>query len=401
MPSNTPVRFSGPLGWAIAGIAAGALFAAGALTARAFIDDSSGASQPPTQADTATDLPAIAPNRPGIPMFGQGGATAEDKTTATTKPSYWGPSGCPVPLPSGTLGQSVIDLQGAGLTPRLPKDGFQLTSVNLSAFSDCAPDGTPTGPARPVLSTSWRHTATGLDIQLTQSPTTQPVAPVLRPDGATFAEGSQAFTVSIYAFAVEPLDPRLPSPRGPHPRAGEVLREFIAQIVPGFDQQCFWTLADGDWNDLATYGVGDPRPAIPSEFTLQETHVAAFRPPAGPCDTTVKPTDGFGLYATWSADDGSSIGISVNGMPTTVGVTPAPGYIDRYSASWVNGQIQYNVWLYPGPKTPATTPVRDIARALDPAFNDACFVQIRTLSETDLRALGFRAPQPPAGYTIA
>uniref|UniRef100_UPI002ADD5C4A hypothetical protein n=1 Tax=Tepidiforma sp. TaxID=2682230 RepID=UPI002ADD5C4A len=25
----------------------------------------------------------------------------------------------------------------------------------------------------------------------------------------------------------------------------------------------------------------------------------------------------------------------------------------------------------------------------------------RTLSETDLRALGFRAPQPPAGYTIA
>lgn len=401
MPSSAPVRFSGPLGWAIAGVAAMALFAAGVLTARAFIDDSAGPSETSAPPDAATALPGVAANRPPLPAF-QGNGPSEGKDATASKPAYWGPSGCPATLPAGTFGATGLDFAAVGLTPRVPQTGFELTNISLFANADCAPDGSPIGQPRPVLSTSWRHTATGLDAYLTQLAADEPVAPVLRPDSATFSALGYVFTVSINAYPVRPADASLPYPAGPDPRAGEVLRELIAQLAPDFNQQCFWTVTDGDWGDLAAYGIGDPRPAIPSGFTLQEVHISTFRPPASGCDTSLKPTDGFGLYAYWFAASGSSLGVSISGLPTGVGLKPTPGYIDQSSANWTNGAFQFALWYAPGGDNSAAPDlIREIARALDPTFNDACFVQARTLTDADLRALGFRAPEPPPGYTVS
>lgn len=400
MPPNTPVRISGPLGWAIAGIAAGALFAAGLLTARAIFDGSSDTAPASGQANTGRPPSSNAtpgPTRPGIPAsVGRG-----DEDVVGPKGGYDGPYGCPAPLPPELVGSTSLDLAAAGLTPRVPRSGFDLTSLAISALADCTPEGTPTGDPRPSLSTTWRHTATNLEVYVTQTVSSSAVAPVLRPDGATFTALGYHFTIYVNAYPFLPAGggPPTASPAKPHPRTAEVLRDAIAQIVPGLDQQCFWTLADGDWNDLATYGVGDPRPAIPTGFTLQETHVAAFRPPAAPCDTTIKPTDGFGLYATWTSRDGESLGVSVTGLPDGT-ATPYPGYLDQYGATWISRGLQFSIWYAVNDKNGDANLIRAIARALDPSFDDACFVTERTVAEAELAALGFRAPQPPPGYTI-
>ena len=401
MPSNPPVRLSGPLGWAIAGVAAAALFGAGVLTARALFDDDAEA-PPAAGAPVATRPPAqgAAPGtRPGLPVSTAPGRGGEDVAAPKGGP-YSGPYGCMAPLPADALGTSSVDLAAAGVTPRVPRSGFELTSLYLSAVADCTPDGAPTGSPRPSLSTSWRHTATGLDVYITQTASSEPAAPVLRPDSATFSALGYLFTVYVNAYPVMPMDTGTTAyPATPDPRAAEVLREVISQVAPGFDQQCFWVAADGDWASLAAYGIGDPRPAVPGSFKLAEVHITTFRAPQPPCDTSTRPTEGLGLYAQWNAPGGDSLGISVTGLPagTTVDY---PGYLDQFGANWTARGLQFSIWYGSKDGRGNADLIRAIARALDPSFTDACFIQQRTLSEADLAKLGLRAPVPPAGYTI-
>jgi len=400
MPSNPPLKLSGPLGWAIAGVAAAALFGAGMLTARALFDDDAEA-PPPAGAPVATRPPAQGAGpgvaRPGIPTsVGRGG---EDSVAPKGGP-YSGPYGCLAPLPAAAFGASSLDLAAAGVAPRVPRSGFELTSVYLSAIADCTPDGMPTGEARPSLATSWRHTATGLDVYITQTASSEPAAPVLRPDSATFSALGYLFTVYVNAYPVMPMDTGTTAyPVKPDPRAAEVLREVISQVAPGFDQQCFWVAVDGDWASLAAYGIGDPRPAIPGRFKLAEVHITTFRKPAPSCDTSIRPTEGLGLYAQWNAPGGESLGVSVTGLPAGATVD-YPGYLDQYGANWTANGLQFSIW-YGGKDGPGSADlVRAVARALDPSFSDACFIQQRTLADADLAKLGLRPPTPPAGYAI-
>lgn len=404
MPSNPPIRLSGPLGWAIAGVAAAAVFAAGALTARAFFDG--GGDSPPAAGGASPGISAPFPTRtpfgrPAIPAAagspGIGGAGGED--AASSKLGYGMPYQCQAPLPASALGISAIDLEAAGIQPRVPRDGFELTSVSLAAVADCDDQGQPTGTPRPMLSTSWRHTATGLEAYLSQVASSEPLAPVLRSDGAVFAALGYHFSIYVNSYPVRPYDTAKPYPSGPDPRAPEVLRELISKVAPGFDQQCFWTVTDADWSALAAFGVGDPRPAIPSGLALSEVHITAFREPAAGCDTSVKPTEGFGLYAYWNSDQGDSLGVSVTGLPAGADAS-SPGYIDQYSASWASRGLQFSVWYGGKDGSGSADVIRAVAKALDPSFSDACFVRQRTLTEADIQRLGFRAPVPPAGYTV-
>ncbi len=402
MPSDPPIRFSGPLGWAIAGVAAVALFAGGALTARALIDDSSSPPADSILVPPGGQEPASSAGggRPALPAStaagGRGGQDAAAEPAKYGFPSF----GCMSPLPADVFGPSTIDLPAAGIQPRVPRSGFELLSVSLSSMSDCDAEGRPTGTARPVLGSSWRHTATGLEVYLSQAVHTDPVAPVLRTDGATFSALGYLFSAYVNAYPVRPLASDLPAAPVPDPRAAEVLRELIAQVVPGFDQQCFWIITDGDWADLAAFGIGDPRPAVPSGMSLAESHITAFKEPAAGCDTSVRPTEGFGLYASWQGSTGKGLGVSVTGLPPGGGVD-YPGYIDQYSASWTNGGLQFSVW-YATEKPDAANldVIRAVARALDPSFDDACFVSQRQLSAADLASLGLREPAPPPGYTV-
>ena len=401
MPSNPPLKLSGPLGWAIAGVAAAALFGAGMLAARALFDDDAEA-PPAAGAPVATRPPAqgAAPGtRPGIPVATAPGRGGEDSVAPRGGP-YAGPYGCVAPLPAAAFGASSLDLAAAGVAPRVPRSGFELTSVYLSAIADCTLDGTPTGSPRPSLSTSWRHTATGLEVYISQTASSEPAAPVLRSDGATFSALGYLFAVYVNAYPVMPVDTGTTAyPVKPDPRAADVLREVIAQMVPGFNQQCFWVVVDGDWASLAASGIGDPRPAIPGRFKLAEVHITTFRQPAPPCDVAIRPTEGLGLYAQWKAPGGESLGVSVTGLPAGATVD-YPGYLDQYGANWTANGLQFSIWYGSKDGPGSADLVRAVARALDPSFTDACFIQQRTLAEADLAKLGLRPPTPPAGYAI-
>lgn len=401
MPSEPPVRLSGPAGWAMAGIAAVALFAGGALTARAFFSESGNTPRDSAQVTPGVQEPAsgASVSRPSFPASTAVGGRGEDAAGSPAK--YGFPSfGCMSPLPTETLGVSAIDLPAAGIQPRVPRSGFELISISLSSMSDCDAQGQPTGTSRPVLGTTWRHTATGLEVYLSQVVSSEPVAPILRTDGATFSALGYLFSAYVNAYPVRPLASDLPAAPIPDPRAEQVLREVIAQVAPGFDQQCFWVATDGDWGDLPAFGIGDPRPAIPSGMNLSESHITAFKEPAAGCDTSVRPTEGFGLYASWQGSNGHSLGVSVTGLPPGSD-TSSPGYIDQYSASWTNRGIQFSVW-YASEKPDAANldVIRAVARALDPSFDDACFVSQRQLTAADLGSVGLREPTPPTGYAI-
>ncbi len=407
MPSNPPVRLSGPLGWMLAAALAALCFAAGLLTARAFWTESDAPASSQSPGGPAASSPpsvggATRPGlgRPGMPTpAGFGGGTAPGSED-TAKPGYGYPYQCQAPLPVDTLGPASIDLQAAGIQPRTPRTGFDLLSVGLSTTVDCDESGRPLGPVRPVLTSSWRQSATGLDLFLTQYPTDEPVPPFLRQDSADFAALGYRFSIYVNGYSARPLDAGMPYPGGPDPRAAEVLREAIRQVVPGFDQKCFWVAAEGSWADLAAVGVGDPRPAIPPGMTPGEIHITAFREPAPGCDTSVRPVEGFGFYASWFSPRGETLGISVTGLPPG---TPSevPGYVDQFGANWSSGSLMFSVWYSSPDGSGKPDLVRAVARALDPGYDPRCFIQQRTLTEAELARLGLRAPAPPAGYTVA
>jgi hypothetical protein len=150
------------------------------------------------------------------------------------------------------------------------------------------------------------------------------------------------------------------------------------------------------WDSLAGVGVGDPRPAIPAGFTERELSVTAFTAPPAGCDASIKPTEGFSLNAGWQKGDNAYIGVSVynNGAQQ-----PYPGNISEYSANWSNNGFQFGV--YAKSEQPlGIEVVRAIAKALDPQFNEACFIHERKLTEGDLPGLGFSPAKAPNGWSL-
>jgi hypothetical protein len=177
-----------------------------------------------------------------------------------------------------------------------------------------------------------------------------------------------------------------------------VLQLLIGQLSPTTDLKCFWTAGPGDWASLAGMGIGDPRPAVPSGFSQQEFNVTAFTEPTGGCDTSLKPNEGFSFNASWQKQDNgfSYLGVSVfaNGAQPEF-----PGQISEYGANWSRNGLQYGVYAK-SEKPLGIDVVRAIAKALDPQFNEACFVRERQLSDGDLSGLGFSPAKAPKDYKL-
>ena len=415
-----------PLVWLIGLAAAAAFFASGALVARATIDESNAGDDASKAAKLvvpgigrAEDTPAMAPN-PGaaygendVAQSGRGGMPAADMSMPA----------CQSPLPAGVVTATGIDPTKAGFTPSLPTAGFSAVSVSLSSVGKCEANGAATS-GELALDSAWIHDATKLQAYVNQRVSAERVASVLREDSATFWVNGYVFHVGVNSYhilptasddapdrdlpassgsgstgsagATTPADPRIAPAPTADPRAKEVLQQLIAQLSPTADLKCFWTLGKADWSSLAAVGIGDPRPAVPAGFTEQELYINAFTEPAAGCDTSVKPTEGFSLNAGWQKDQSAYVGVSVynNGYEQSY-----PGNISEYGANWSNNGFQFGV--YAKSEQPlGLDVVRAIAKALDPQFNEQCFVKDRTLSESELPGLGFSAAKAPSGVSL-
>lgn len=405
-----------PLVWLLGASVAASLFASGALVARATIDGDDGPESQPqvtTPGIARGESPQVSPNAPA--------ATGANDSAKGGFPGRGGfdtsYAGCRAPLPAGVVTATGIDPAKAGFDPAFPPSGFSATSVRLSLQGECNKGGNAVSGSL-VLDSSWLHDATQLEAYISQRAANAKVASVLREDSATFWADGYVFNVGVNGYRILPtasdgvVPPDEPSaspgvtttgPASPvqpiaDPRAKEVLQLLIAQLSPTTDLKCFWTAGPGDWSSLAALGIGDPRPAIPSGFSQQELNVTAFTDPAAGCDTSLKPTEGFSFNAGWQKQDNgfAYLGVSVyNGG----GSVDYPGQISEYGANWSRGGLQFGVYAK-SEKPLGIEVVRAIARALDPQFNEACFVRERQLSDSDLPGLGFSPAKAPKDYRL-
>jgi hypothetical protein len=409
-----------PLLWL--GLAAGAaiFFASGALAARAVIDtgDKDGTTSVASTGNPGAGSTGASSSGVSVPRFGPGAqqpavpasVPSPEKMSgrgAATDGAFYYP-GCRAPLPASVLSNGVIDPSKAGFTPNLPSSGFSALQIGLSVYAECDENGAPRPGGELTLDSSWKHDETGIEAYISQRKSEKRVASVLRDDMATFWAGGYVFSVNVNRYHIlpyaadEPVRSSVPAPDG-DPRASEVLRTLVGQLSGSDDNmKCFWKLEKGDWSNLSSLGIGDPRPQIPAGYTLTDSYITTFTPPAAGCDTSIVPTDGVSMNANWTRGGTSGeygyIGVSAWAVPDGY-VDTWPGSFTQYGANWSNGKFQFGVYAKVEDGLTLDT-IRAIAKALDPSFNETCLIQERELSAADLARLGFNTPKGPDGYSI-
>ncbi|MFN0093908.1 MAG: hypothetical protein ACKVVT_03910 [Dehalococcoidia bacterium] len=420
------LRAVSKLGLSIGGIAiAGALFAGGFAAANAVDGDDTPTSQANAQtAAGAIRVPNVARETSGsaaisLPNAGQPGAPPATGFGADKANAYYpgpGPYFCQADLPPITT-TNGFDLSRAGFTMRLLGSGFSLLSLNIWTEAECDDQGKPTGEQHLVLATNWRHGESGLQVSLTQREREKATANVRYPLSADFWNGGYQYQLYVnpgyyplYAKdggAAEPaIAPGAPSKPGilpvpDDPRSQEVLNAAIAQLVPSLGAECFYTQVRGSWADLGKLGIGDPRPAIPANYKETNAEVSYFKAPPASCNVATFDNQGQ-FFAGWvdEANGRYNGSINVNAYPVAEGQIPQLGWIDDYNASWTNGKWQFNVSGNRNDRGIGFETLRAVAKAMDPSFNDACFLRKVDIKPGDLAARGLREPSLPAGYSF-
>lgn len=316
--------------------------------------------------------------------------------------SYPGPGNyglCPVPIGDVATG-SIVDITNSGFVMNLLGEGFELRGINIRSEGECGPNGEEPTTGFMVVDTNWVHTASGYDVYLSQRVSPDEQANVRYGESANFWADGYIYSVNVSNWVMYPMERSAtdiaPPPAIDDPQVQAILDAAIGQLVPQIGAQCFFTLEKGSWGDLAGLGIGDPRPAMPSGYSESHSNIDRFVSPSADCPgADLEPTLQSGVYAGFTDESGGWIDISA--WPQYENVT-WPGYIDDSGASWSNGQWSYNVYGYGNNGGLGRTAIEAIARAMDPNFDDACFIQTNAL--TDPASVGLGTVTAPDGYTI-
>lgn len=406
----------GTLALTAGGIAiAGALFGAGFLTASA-TGNTGSSDGPPANTGAASQgaLPSTSAVRPGAPgslapvpepnrnipaAFGA-------RDSATGSGSSAGVAIAPQPSCQGklpaVLAGSNIDLSGAGFVITPLGDGYTLRNISVRTESDCDNNGAPVGEPSIVVDTAWVHTATNVEVYVSQRAASDPVANLITPYNAQAWTAGYSYSVWVNSYPVKPLDGATePAMRGgadSDPRVAEVLRDTVARLAPSVSAQCYYQQIEGSWDDLAALGVGDPRPALPAGLDEQYAEFVVFAAPPAGCNAVALDSAGS-FSASWG--DRSGLSVSVSAYSTGEGSVAGYGYFADGGANWANRGLSFSVWGY-GPNGPlGKDTIRAIASAMDPDFSSACLVTTRQLSPGELPSLGFTAPSAPGGFAVS
>ncbi len=383
-----------------------------------------------TSIEPANDLPApaigVGNNTPGWAQPGRDVKVAADGGSAPSMAGYGENDlsimpACTVDLPISITG-SGIDLAAAGFVVKPLGSGFVPSSFSVRSVSDCvyAADGsqTTTGTGKIVVDTTWRHIESGIQVTVSQQVADDKVVNVLRQNQASFTDGGYSFNVyanNYYYFgAKDGIDPAISSrevpaiaPGSPDPRVAAVLAEAVKDLAPDFSDQCFAREVQGDWADLAKFGLGDPRPALPSGVEFQNMTLIYTNPAATDCGGADLTMDqGFQFSANWYSNDkaGTNVSIYAGGMGPDQGQGQNwnIGQISEHSANWQSKNISFNIYgnSANGQGLGVDT-IRALAKALDPSFDEACFMTESTFKGGDLGDYGINTPVLPGGYKLS
>jgi hypothetical protein len=302
----------------------------------------------------------------------------------------------------GIVDGNVIDPGLLGLSMNLLGDGYTLQSISIRSEGECDENGNVID-SHPVVDSTWLHEETGFQVYVSQRLADEPTSNVKENGYATFWADGYAYSVSVNAYyaydmprdaVVEPAYPGEVDPA----ESEALLNEVIAELAPGLDQACFYTLGTGTWDDLTAAGIGDPRPAIPPEYVENYFDFRTYVPPPEDCGVPAPEGYGTSFSASWYADGVG--GISVSAYQMAPSSDKYPGYIDDWSAYWTNGDWQFSIYGDKGGVGLGYDTIVAIATALDPGFADACLLENVTLTEAEFAALGFGLPVVPEGYVL-
>lgn len=364
------------------------------------------------------NAPAVAPNT---------GKRGADDGTASMAGDYggsgldslrYGWGGCPAPLP-GALTGGTLDPSLGGFKASLLSTEFQLAGFGLMAQQPCPGSGETGGVTR-AFESRWIHT-TGIGLQVNQRENATPVPNTLTETMARFSANGFEYDVSVlynpgyYDPASSSTARDLPTTPGSAPSSGSggtgiavppapdagipkdalpVLEKAIGQLAPGLPLTCFYREQRGDWGDLAAMGIGDPRPAVPAGYGDVRKEIVRLVEPAAGCSTPAPegwPTTRVSIM--WGK--GNEI-LSMD-VSSVQGDLPGAGRFGSGSASWTNGKLVFYLsWALSLNDASA----RALAKAIDPAFDQACFVETKELTTAEFTALGLTDPALPSGYRL-
>lgn len=315
-------------------------------------------------------------------------------------PPYGG--GCAAPLDPAIA--DGFDLSAGGLTPRTAPDGFDTTGVTIRSEGECDDEGNAVD-GEPVIEYQWRHRDSGIAAWVSQRAEDDPLPNMRYGNSATFTVDGEVFMVNAwgtyYPAAAEDgvtRDSALPYPQEEDPRVAEVLDAVIGSLAPSLPDTCFYVQTEGDWSDLEAFGVGDPRPAIPSGLTEQQMNVNVFEAPPGDCeDNGAEAPGGESFWASFHDGGSTYLDISVYHQPEGDGIA-YPAYIELWGANWSSNGYGYSV---NGSESLGTDTILAIAKALDPSFDETCVVAPTGIDESALADLGLGVPVVPDGFTLA
>jgi hypothetical protein len=335
------------------------------------------------------------------------------------------PQPCLAPLEDVLVG-GVIDPTRRGFTLRSLGEAFELLTVALRSEGDCAV-AESNSPSLLILDSSWRERGSGASLWVSQRQGGAPVPNVLDGGFASFTAGGYAFTLWAqgeslpllpFSSFVAPAQaaprslraagaPRLTLTAQSHPApppggggdASALLERAIGDLAPEVSLACFFLRQEGGWGDLATLGIGDPRPAVPADFVESGLSLQFLaHPPASCPPPTVDPGDGVMFWASFTAGADGSLNLGAWALPP--GTSPWPGRLSTEGASWTSARHVFSVAASRGGEPLGLERIRALALALDPSFVSACLLRDRLLGESDLPALQLRPARAPASYEL-
>ena len=310
-------------------------------------------------------------------------------------PSYYG---CEALLGDVIQGTS-LDPAAAGITPKLLGPQFQLIRLSLWAEGECDEQGGAT-VGRPVLESSWRHTESGATVSISQRILTEPVANVRYETSASVVSDGYLFTVNAwnnyYFYEDTPVSDDAADilPPSDQQDVEAALTAALADIAPSVPSTCYYLQTEGDWSDLASLGIGDPRSAIPAGFTLSNFNLYTFAPPAAGCpDNGAEPPMGNSFWAQWTADNGRSyLEVNMYRNPYYGDEGDWPGNLDEWGANWTRNGTSFGVWGSDRDGGLGVEPIAAVATALDPQFSRQCLISLTPLDASALAQLGIGTP---------
>ena len=307
---------------------------------------------------------------------------SQSMSSGSDLPLSGGDPWCFNPIP-GVLEDGKVTGDLGGFPARYLSGDFELAGISFGTACQQVASGSQ------LLETRWIHESTGRRFTLRQMEERVAPQPWRRyPGSLLFSDDGFQFNVSEFPQQ----SPGYPPPPVTGPDA--VLDQILQQLAPNIREECFYARTQQDWPDLASYGVGDPRPQIPEGIVpIQFDFYTTSEPPTD-CSTAKLPggEPRFGFNAMFVDRHDNMLSIHFGPLPDQAARVAT---FQSGSAFWSSDELFFSMNWRPG--LISEEDARNIARTLDPQFDQVCTVESRQLAPGELADFGLTVPVLPEG----